>query len=425
MLFLYQIGLFFFALAYLPFFFLKKKHGPGWPSRFGWVPDGVSRSLGGGPVYWIHAVSVGEMALAVRLAAELKAKRPGSRVLLTATTVTGSAVARRLKSADDEFLFFPIDFTFCVRRFVAAIKPKALILMETEIWPSLLEELGRRNVPVFIANARISDRAWKRYRRFRSFFGRYLRYVKVIAAQDAQMAERFVAMGAEPQAVRVAGNMKFDWRPKPGSESEVEPLRSKLARPKDFLFIAGSTHEGEEEIFFRAFKAIRRLHPEFRMVVAPRHPERFASIEKKAVQESVSIKKVSQMTSSGYDGDAERIAVLDVMGVLGPLYRLADTVFIGGSFVPQGGHNPVEPAFFGKAVLFGPSMHNFREMAAQLTQSGAAIAVSDASCLEKTILQLIDDRERRRKLGEAAQALVRAHEGATARAAQWVVEAAG
>ncbi|HTL70310.1 MAG TPA: 3-deoxy-D-manno-octulosonic acid transferase [Candidatus Eisenbacteria bacterium] len=401
-----------FALFYLPAFFLKGKHRNGaWRARLlGEVPADARRALAGRRVLWLHAVSVGEVVLALRLAASLKERFPGAKVLLTTTTAAGREVAGKIKADDDTLLWFPADFRFAVKAFADAVKPSALILLETEIWPNLIRELSARKVPVFIVNGRISDRSIGAYRSLRGLLGPVLRLLSGIGAQDETMRSRFVELGADPARTVVTGNVKFDWQPPVDREGAAAAIEKKIKTPGTFLCVAGSTHEGEEEALFGMFESIRRSRPEFRLLIAPRHLERLPAIEAAAAKLGVKTRRVAE---GGGDGGA--VWLLDRMGVLATLYRAADAVFVGGSLVPRGGHNLVEPAYYEKPLFFGPYMQNFREMADAFLKDGAAVQVKDAEDLERQLAALLGDGERRKSLGQAARRLVSRHQGATRR----------
>lgn len=403
-----------YALLALPVFIAKGKLGRGASSRFGDVPKSVRDRLAGRPVWWVHGVSVGEMGLAVRFVDRLRSRVPEAKILLTTTTVAGYEVAKKIKNEEDELLCFPIDLPFSVKRFVRHVKPAALLLFETELWPNLIQELSRRQVPVFLVNGRISDRAFQKYRRVRFFLKSVLQKINLICVQDERMRARFVGLGAEARKVSVEGNMKYDWEPSRAQEELAAPLKRALRAHKTFLFIAGSTHEGEEEILFRMAPELAAKFPGFRMLVAPRHRTRMASIEKAAERAGVSLVKiVASAAVPSAELAANAVYLLDQVGILAGLYDSADLVFIGGSLVRAGGHNLVEPAVYAKPILFGPHMDNFLEMTQEFRNGQAAVLVRDAEALKREIEGLVPDLARREDLGRAAQALARRHQGAT------------
>ena len=423
---LYDILFFFFTLFYLPFFFLKGKHRAGFASRLGKVPSEVRTELKDKRVIWIHAVSVGEIAQAVHLADVLRGKIPWAKFLLTTTTVAGHEVAGKLKSGEDTLLYFPLDFRCSVRSFIRAVKPAAMILMETELWPNLIFELACRRVPVFVMNGRISDRAIVQYKKILFFAGDVVNRLSGIGAQDALMKQRFLELGARPDLVRVTGNMKFDWKPSENSADVLSRMEEVLKRDGGILCIAGSTHEGEEQVLFKMARALRARCPGFRLLVAPRHLHRLPDIERLAAKENFTLHRISKIAPSEdkrYDKESDAVYILDQMGILASAYRMADLVFIGGSLVPVGGHNPVEPAFFEKPILFGPFMNNFREMAEAFKRSGAAREV-DALTMERRMEELTSDGDQRKAMGAAAKRLVRLHEGAVEKNIEMFLEIA-
>lgn len=422
MRFLYDVLFFLFAVFTLPVYLAKAKHRKAFWKRFGSVPP-EARTPEGKTALWIHAVSVGEAVQAVRLAGEARRRMPGTPVVLSVTTLAGYEVAAGLKDARDPVVFFPFDFRGAVRSFVDAVRPRALVLLETEIWPGVISELSERGVPVFIVNGRISDRSIGRYRMLGPFLKGLLRRLSGIGVQDETMKARFLELGADPFKVHVTGNMKFDWLPPREESWIVAALDAHFRRETaPFFWIAGSTHEGEEELLWGAYRTLRARRGRVRFLIAPRHLERIPAILRSAARSGVRVRKVSEALARNGSGDwGEDILLLDQMGVLAGLYRLADAIFIGGSLVPVGGHNPVEPAFFEKPVLFGPHMENFREMAEEFQRAGAAVRVGSAADLEKELAALWEDPERRRRLGRAARDLVTRHQGATRRNAERIV----
>ncbi len=405
-----------FALAYLPAFFAKGKHRRGWGERFGRVPEAARAALAGSRrLFWVHAVSVGEVALAVRLSAALRRKFAGAKVLLTVSTETGWEVARRSKAAEDVLLRFPVDFRGCVRSFADAVGPvSALVLLETEIWPNLIFEMRGRGTPVFIMNGRISDKALGQYRFARPLLGTVLGALSGVGAQDEAMRARFVSIGVPAARVHVTGNIKFDWRPSAEISAEARALERRLKAAGDFLCIAGSTHEGEEEMLFDMYRALRGREGRFRLLIAPRHLDRLGAVEAAAASRNLTVRRTSVPAGEDPATD-DAVWLLDRMGILSSLYAAADAVFVGGSLVPAGGHNLVEPAFHEKPLFFGPYMQNFREMAEVFTRARAAVQVADAAGLERALRDLVNDRAAARALGTAAKRLIFEHQGATER----------
>lgn len=407
-----------FAVFYLPLFLFKGKHKGGFGSRLGFVPPDVQKALEGRQVIWVHGVSVGEVVQAFRLVGALKKKFGAARFLVTTTTTAGRDVALKLKAGEDNVLYFPADFRFSVRRFLSSVRPSALVLIETEIWPNLLSELSKRKIPAFIVNGRISDRAISRYKKVKFFLAPFLNRLHAIGAQDDLMKTRFIELGADPSIVSVTGNMKFDWQPGHSGEELVKELGHALKGSDTFLLIAGSTHESEEEMLLDLYGSVYAAHPDFRLLIAPRHLERVDSIERAALRKNLRLVRTSRLCAavSGPElAPAAPVFLLDSMGVLANCYRLADAVFMGGSLVPVGGHNLIEPAFFEKCVLFGPFMNNFSQMAEEFKRSSAGIQVQSAKELKARILELMADRAKGGIFGRRAKQLVLGHQGATDR----------
>ncbi len=420
--FIYDLLFCCFALAYLPFFFLKGKHRGGFGSRFGAVPQSVTASLKGRSVVWIHAVSVGEIGLAVRLASVLKERcSPSLRVVFTTTTLAGREVAEKIKSPEDTVLYFPIDLTFCIRRFIRGISPKAVILLETEIWPNLIRELHRRRVPAFIVNGRISDKAIAKYRLVRFFMRHVFENLSGIGAQNEAMRARFLSVGAAADRVQVTGNMKFDWQPVQAQLSAAVLARKRLKTNGAFLLVAGSTHEGEEELFFNLSRSVEKTAG-LVCLVAPRHLERLSSVVSRAAKAGVSASLFSQGNGAAGPGS---VFILDQMGILPSFYEIADVVFVGGSLVPVGGHNPVEPAYFGCPILFGPHMNNFADIKEEFKREQAAFEVQDAKALEEQVLRLMKEPALRKSAGEAAYRLVQKNQGAARRNIETFIQPLG
>ncbi len=415
MSFFYDAAFFAYAALALPGFVAKGKHKSGFGERLGRVPAPVLESLAGERPYWLHAVSVGETSLAVRLAPAIKDHTGTRRVIHTCSTPAGREVCARMKAEEDALVYAPFDWSRAVDRFAASVNPRALILLETEIWPNMILGLRKRGVPTVVMNGRISDRAFPKYRAARRLLAPVFGAIAGVGAQDATMRSRFVELGVPAARVRVTGNVKFDWRPTASGKTEAAELGRKLKRPGEFLFVAGSTHEGEEEALFGAHEALRARYAGFRMVVAPRHPERLPSIEAAAARVGTRLERASSLLLGEASRGAGTICILDRMGVLASLYAEADAVFVGGSLVPTGGHNLVEPAFHEKPILFGPHTQNFKEMTEAFLAERAAIRVPDAGALTEAVSRLVARPEERAALGKAARTLVEKHQGAAER----------
>ncbi len=422
MFFLYNLIFFIYAIVAFPIFLLKGKLGRGSSSRFGRISEEAKEKLSGQNVWWLHAVSVGEMVLAIRFADRLRGRIQGIKILITTTTQAGFEVGQKIKNEDDFLMFFPIDFPFAVKRFVRNVSPSALVLFETELWPNLINELSKRFIPIFLINGRISDRAFPRYRRINFFLGKVLQKIQILSVQDERMRTRFLELGADPKAVVVGGNMKYDWEPSFSQDQLAAPAKRVLKSLNDFIFMCGSTHEGEEEILFRLYPSLKAKFPSLRMVIAPRHLTRLPAIYKTAERFQVSLRSVSEWAENrSAASDKNSILLIDRVGILASLYEAADLVFVGGSLVAAGGHNLVEPAIYAKPILFGAHMHNFSEMAEDFKRARAAVSVQNEQALGDEIEKLIQEPNRLKALGECAQAIARRHQGASERSLNHVL----
>jgi 3-deoxy-D-manno-octulosonic-acid transferase len=383
--------------------------------RLGYLP--VSFNVDGEESIWIHAVSVGEALAARTLASELKKRYPSLRLFMSTTTVTGQQVAAHDVVEADAVFYFPLDFPFIVNRTLRLVKPRLFIMVETEIWPNLLRACRRAGVKTAVVNGRISTRSYPRYRLVRPLFKRVLADIDRFCMQSQESADRLIDLGADPARVSVTGNLKYD-----SIRADVAP-DSDRAKPRVLRFfgvpadrpvlIAGSTMRGEEVVVLKAFERMRAEAPRALLVIAPRHPERFGEVEQLARDEGFRTARRTQLTID--EDPAADVVVLDTIGELAQLYRAATVVFVGGSLVPTGGHNILEPAAFGRAILFGPHMQNFREIAATFLERRAAIEVRDEWELEVAFRELLSDAARRTALGRAAQAIVDGNHGARER----------
>src|SRR6185295_3250937 len=343
--------------------------------RLGFLP--ISFNFDGEASIWIHAVSVGEVLTARALAADLKERYPRLRLFLSTTTIAGQQVARRNVQHVDGVFYFPFDWAFIVRRTLNLVKPRLFIMMETEIWPNLLHVCRKRGVKTVVINGRISERSYPRYRLVRPFFRRVLDDVDRFCMQSEESARRLVALGADAARVTVTGSLKFD--------SVQRPMPSSHGRPRDrvlrffrvsanrTVIVAGSTVKGEEAAVLRAFARVKTTLPSALCVLAPRQPERFGEVERLARDAGF---VVTRRTELPIDAEPRAdVIVLDTIGELAQLYQLATAVFVGGSLADHGGHNILEPAVFGKPIVVGPHMQNFKEIADAFLSNDAAIQV--------------------------------------------------
>ena len=380
--------------------------------RLGFLP--ISFNFDGEESIWIHAVSVGETLTARALAADLRARYPRLRLFLSTTTIAGQQVARQNLSNVDAVFYFPFDWAFIVRRTLGLVRPRLFIMMETEIWPNLLRACRKRGVKTVLINGRISSRSYPRYRLVRPFFRRVLSDVDRFCMQSEASARRLVDLGADQSRVTVTGSLKFDSLELPAATPHGKPrervLRFFRVAVNRTVIVAGSTMRGEEAAVLRAFARVKAAMPSALAVIAPRHPERFAEVERLARDAGFVTTRRSELpidTEPRAD-----VVVLDSIGELAQLYQLATAVFVGGSLADHGGHNILEPAVFGKPIVFGPHMQNFREIADAFISNDAAVQVQSERELDDLLLALVTDPVRRARLGAAARALVEANRGA-------------
>ncbi|MGE0449700.1 MAG: 3-deoxy-D-manno-octulosonic acid transferase [Vicinamibacterales bacterium] len=380
--------------------------------RLGFLP--ITLNVDGEESIWLHAVSVGEVLTAKPVVEALRTQYPRLRLYLSTTTMTGQQVARKSLPQADAIFYFPFDWTFIVRRTLNIVKPRLFVMMETEIWPNLLRECRERGVKSLVVNGRISARSYPRYRLVRPLFRRVLADVDRFCMQGEESAQRIVDLGADPSRVSVTGSLKFDSLRVPTPVSHGRPrelvLRYLRVAPSRTVVVAGSTMKPEDSAVLRAFARIRSISPGALLVIAPRQRERFGDVERLARDEGFTVARRSNLPI-----DSEPrvdVVVLDTFGELAQVYQLATVVFVGGSLADYGGHNMLEPAVFGKPIVFGPHMQNFAELAAAFLANQAAVQVHSERELEEVLRALVTDPVRRASLGAAARALVEANRGA-------------
>jgi 3-deoxy-D-manno-octulosonic-acid transferase len=357
---------------------------------------------------WVHAVSVGETLAAVPLVEELHRTHPELPIVVTTVTPTGARVAVERLSRIATHRYFPLDLPGAVRRAIARNRPRVLVVLETELWPNLFRALAERGVPVMIANGRISDRSYRRYRLVRAFMRPVLASVSVFAMRSDEDARRIIALGALPERVFVTGNIKHDAPPDDADASTIWQRLLGLP-PGAPVWIAGSTHRGEEQLVLDVHTRARAHYPDLVLIVAPRHPERVDEVERLIASRRFPVVRRSELPKARQDG---AVILLDTVGELPQLYQVADVVFVGGSLVASGGHNMLEAALKRKPVLFGPHTANFREAAELLVRSGGGQVVNGAAELQAALTRLLGDAARRTRMGEAGFEAVAARQGA-------------
>jgi len=400
MFFIYNLIFLIYSVIYFPYLLLTGRWHRDFSQRFGFFPPSLRQALGVGPNIWVHAVSVGEVMAIEGLIQRIKMRWPKHTIVCSVTTKTGYALACKRFSDTAIVIASPLDFSWVVGAFARLIRPQIYIVAETEIWPNLFTCLHKAKVPIALVNGRISDQSYGRYVCIKGLLKGILATVSHFIMQSALDQKRIIALGADPQRVDVAGNIKFDQALAPGSNPMVE-----LQGP---LWVAGSTHPGEEAIIFSVFK---QLPAHWHLLIAPRHIERCREVIDLAVQAQLNPVRFSQY---GSDNSA-RVIVLDTIGHLQGLYAQADLVFVGKSLCVGGGHNIIEPAFFAKPIVVGPNMANFRDTVASFKAHQALVQVDDPAAFEMAIKELAGDEQKRRDLGMRAREVIDQNQGATAR----------
>jgi 3-deoxy-D-manno-octulosonic-acid transferase len=382
--------------------------------RLGYLP--LSVNVDRESSIWIHAVSVGETLTTRALVSDLKARYPKLKVFVSTTTDTGNDVARKLADVDGVFAF-PLDFSFAVRRTLDIVRPRLFVMMETEIWPTLLRHCHERGVATMLVNGRVSSRSYRRYQMARPFFRRILAHIDRFCMQSDEAARRIIDIGADRARVSVTGSLKFDSLDWPGvgphGQSRDRVLRLFRGLEQRPVIIAASTLRGEDQSALDAFRRVQAHWPEALLIIAPRHPERFDEVTRLAVDEGFRVARRSELVVDATP--SADVVILDSIGELARLYQLATAVFVGGSLVDAGGHNILEPAMFGKPIVFGPHMSNFAEIADEFLRHKAALQIYSTPELGDTLVSLVGDSVRRASLGAAARALVESNRGAKAR----------
>jgi 3-deoxy-D-manno-octulosonic-acid transferase len=423
---LYSLAMLLVFLAASPYFLYQAvRHGKytgSLPERLGFLP--VSLNLDREPSIWIHAVSVGEALTARAIAGDLKARYPHLRLFVSTTTMTGQQVAKQSFQVADGVFFFPVDLAFIVRRVLDIVRPQLFVMMETEIWPNLLRECRARGVKTIVINGRISTRSFPRYLLVKPLFRRVLALVDRFCVQGEETAGRLVELGAPRARVTITGSLKFDALQVEGpsgmARGAERVLRYFAVADGRAVVVAGSTMPGEHDIVLRAFERIRTLARNPLLILAPRKPEHFAEAALLARQAGF---RTALRSELGIDEEVKAdVVVLDTIGELAQVYQTATVVFVGGSLVPVGGHNILEPAVYGKPIVFGPHMQNFAEIAEAFLAGRAAVQVKSGRELEDSLIELLSEPEARVRMGDRARALVEANRGARERSLAAIAE---
>lgn len=419
--FIYDAAYFVFAAVYLPVFLSKARQAESFrdllKERCGFLAEGLKTSCSLRPVIWLHAVSVGEVMAVRNFLAGLLERFPEAHVVLTTVTPTGQKLAKAAACERVSVVYFPFDFGWACRRFFNVLKPRCLFLAETEIWPNLLAEARKAGVPVGILNGRLSARSAARYKQYGFFFRPLAGVLSFVLAQTEEDAKRFGEIGVVRERIHVLGNMKFDNVVLKEENGAKEALKEAWGfKPGDRIWIAGSTHPGEEQMAARIFLRLKARFGALKLILAPRHIERSPKLAEEIGRLGVGVRLASD---SSVRRDSE-VLILNQLGILRELYQLADVVFMGGSFVRRGGQNPLEAAAFQKAVLHGPHVFNFEKVYRDLDSRQAAFEVPEETALETRATELLEDEALRDQAGRRAFDYVGSLRGATRRHLDWV-----
>jgi len=415
------------AIFLVPYYALKitltGKYRKSVTRKMGFVPPDLIDSMKGRPRIWVHAVSVGEVTAAAPIVASLRAALPEACIVLSTSTETGQEMARGLIPEATALMYYPLDIPVVVRKVIGLVRPDIFVITETELWPNFIRECDHLGIRVVMVNGRISPRSFGRYSQTRPFWETVLRGVEKIGVISEVDAERIRAMGAAPEKVHVLGNAKYD-----GLASRVNPaLREEIAHAvgaeeSSRYLVAGSTHEGEEEVILAVYQKLLPDHPDLRLIVVPRHIERgeavLALARQKGFEDTLRITEIR----AGRQPSGERVVIIDVIGELFKVYGLATVVFCGGSLVPKGGQNILEAAAWGKVVLYGPSMDDFLDEKAMLEEAGAGITVRNGEELYEQIHWLLRNPEAIEERGSRGRLRVMANRGASRRYTDLIIE---
>lgn len=407
--FIYNAALTLASSAIIPYMAIRAFYNPEYR-------PGLSQKLGfnmperGVPCVWIHAVSVGEVIAAEPLLKAIVAKAPSLPITLTVTTPTGMDVARRKLSEIARLMYFPFDFPWAAQAAVRAINPAVYVMIDTELWPNVIDMCSRAGAKVVLANGRVSDRSFPRYQKLKWLFGPTLRNADLLLMQDAEDARRIVSIGADPERVVTAGNLKFDGLPYSLTQAERARMRASIGiAPDDKVVILGSIHDGEEAAINAFIKALGRLGSA-RLVIAPRRIEEIAWIQT-ALRKSglTAVRKTAMDPNPPINGSV--VPIIDTFGELSKIYGIADVAFVGGSLIERGGQNPLEPAAHGVPVIFGPDMRNFRDASKALMKAGGAVIVGSEREIADNFVSFLTDEARRKKAGSAGMEVINRNRG--------------
>lgn len=396
------------------------RYRKGWDHRFGKVP----KTQPGRKCIWIHAVSVGEVNATKTIVTQLQEKFSDTDILITTTTDTGFARANKLYAEKHRVCYFPFDFSFVMRKAFARIRPTLCILMELEVWPNLAALATKLNVPVIVANGRISDRSFGRYKLIAPLIRKMFRKITLVLAQTDEYAERFITLGCPADKVKVVGSLKYDTAEITNMVSGSNELAAELNIAGEKLFVAGGTGNDEEKIIIEAFKELHKQFKDLRLVIVPRKPERFDEIAELIKNQGFKLQRYSEIKGKAPADktDSDTIILGDTMGDLRKFYSLASIVFTGRSLVPMGGSDMAEAAALGKCTIFGPHAFNFRHTVDALLKGDGAILANDGYELQKIVQKCLTESDYAQKIANKGQQIIRDNQGATVKTIEKIEE---
>ena len=408
---LYDLFFMIFSVLYLPYFLASGKWRSFSRQRLGlFTGEALSKIKDSGAV-WLHAVSVGEVIASVPLYEELRRNLPGAKIIVSTVTATGNKIARERFKDAAAVIYLPLDLSVITDKVVKLIKPSAALIAETEIWPNFITSLKKNGAKVVIFNGRVSPGSFRNYGMVRPLLKDVLQKIDLYLMQSQADADKIVSLGAPKENVKVTGNLKYDAALMKGPGGAPDILRKKLGlEAGEKLLLAGSTNPGEEEKILRCYKEMAEEFPGLRLLIAPRHTDRVGRVAG-LVKGYGFMPRLVSSPEAGMLGK-EEVLILDVMGRLAQLYAAADIVFIGGSLINKGGQNPLEAAYHSKVALFGPYMHNFEEISANLVSARGAVKVGDEAELTASIRVLLENDSERRQMGENARRVLESNAGA-------------
>lgn len=391
--------------------FITKKEKKGYLQRIGFTKNDFPKNC-----ILLHAVSLGEVILAKEVIKEIKMLIPDVKIVVSTITDAGNIMAKKNPQID-KVVYLPLDFPFFINRFLNKIKPKLVVIMETELWPNFLRISKKRKMKIILLNGRISDESFKIYKKFKFFFKSVLKNIDVFSMRSEEDKNRIISFGAEEEKVRISGNIKFDIEPPELRKEELENLRKRLKiKEESLIWVVGSTHYNEEEKILSVYSNLLQKFKNLILILAPRHIERTKEIENLIKKCNFTYSLITDVKESS------SVILVNTIGELFLLYHLADVVFVGGSLVPKGGHNILEPLSLGKVVLFGPFNYNFREIVEVVERKNAAIKVSDERELKEKIEDLLENREKLKELSNRAKNIFLENRGSSKKSAELIKE---